>query len=228
MTPSRKDANFTSLNAENVSISSSLKVQGTLHASQFTNNNGLLETPIGTVIQSILTPKQMKSLGQGYVLADGRLVIGTPYHLYTKRKRVPNLMGMFTRGSTDPEKIGKRMPSSTAIPNNGFVTTENGEHSHLVFTGESEIRENQEYIFVSKTAPPGADYAKIGVGRSQFSTQNNPLGVAREAGSHAHFIKGGDVETAPVHFILNYYVFVGMRSCKSLRKILKKNCKTKQ
>jgi hypothetical protein len=211
MSTTIQDANYSIVSVKTMSVRASANVCGTVNASRFMTPFGSVDTPVGTVIQSLLTPKQMSRVGKGYVLADGRMVIGTPYNRLTKNTRVPNLMGMFIRGATDTNKIGVHYTDSTAVPNNGFLTTENGEHSHLVFTGDEALRENQQYISIFRNVPNGPDYAKVG---HVSASANNALGVTSNAGLHTHFVTGGDAETAPVHVTLNYYVFVGTKPKK--------------
>ena len=181
-------------------------VGGKVNASKYMTASGTVETPIGTVLLSLLTPSQMKNVAVGYVLADGQLIKGTPYHHLTGSSRVPDMRGMFARGSKNPQTVGASFSDSTAIPNNGFVTSVSGEHTHLIITNKPYTEEGNVNVYLREnTGPPYATVTSIPDMPSTTITATN------SAGLHAHFIEGGDDETAPQHVTLNYYVFVGKK-----------------
>jgi hypothetical protein len=206
----------TDANNYNMVVSNSLSVRGnsgmcgdlvvskTVYANEFKNSAGTASVPIGTVIQSLLTPAQMRKTSSGYVLADGRSVKGSPYQRLTGRNNVPDLRGYFTRAAKNPKVIGQVFPDSTALPNNGFVTTVSGEHTHLILSQSA----GNVQVAISDPPDEGPAYATV---KNLANTSVTTIGITESAGSHAHFVEGGDTETAPRHVTLNYYVFVGKK-----------------
>jgi len=59
-------------------------------------------TPIGSVVSSLLTESQFQSVTTtGWVLADGRGVSGSAYHLLTGSSSIPDLRGIYLRGKNN-------------------------------------------------------------------------------------------------------------------------------
>jgi len=59
-------------------------------------------TPVGTIIQSMLTEAQLTtSYGSGWILADGRNVAGSTYTAITGFTNVPDLRGVYLRGKNN-------------------------------------------------------------------------------------------------------------------------------
>jgi microcystin-dependent protein len=162
---------------------------------------------IGDIKQSVLTETQFKNAlpaaeRSKWVLADGRNVAGTAYASATGRNTIPDLRGAYLRmagqnnnagwnGGTlnDWQEDTTRRPRNTA-----FTTDSQGNHGHN-FGNDS--------MLVTASWGGGHDLA-VGPG-------GNPEGLQtfHHDGAHTHTINGGgDTETRPKTYSVNYFIKV--------------------
>lgn len=99
-------------------------------------------------------------------------------------------------GTIDPDGatrgVGSFQDYATALPNNPFITSEDGEHIHTL-----NYRDNTG---IGTATPGGSDFL------SQSVRETNPAGI------HFHTIdSGGDSETRPKNISWNHYIKVKTR-----------------
>lgn len=173
--------------------------------------NSLVSLPqpeiIGSVKTSLLTEAQFNSeISDGtWFLADGRSCIGTQYETITGNSNIPDMRGKFLRakdngrhttgdGNGDPygdKTLGVNYEDATAPNGLAGTTSSAGAHSHTV---------NNLYIGSS-------DFSFTGPVVN--SDRNTPAATTNTAGAHTHSLNiTGDLETAPAHVIVNYYIKV--------------------
>lgn len=168
---------------------------------------------VGAIQQSVLTEPQFKTLLDAaeqlkWVLADGRDVTGSRYATVTGSNTVPDLRGAFLRGSgtnKNPSWVGGALGAyqedSTARPKTAFTGTTgtDGAHTHTA---------NPEGYYASKSSSGtwaiGSPVVHDGQdGRMTLNTST--------AGAHSHNVTingGGDSETRPKSYGINYFVKV--------------------
>ena len=164
--------------------------------------------PPGTITQSLLTEAQFNAslathqAGQ-WVLADGRSVAGSRYATITGNNNVPDLRGAFLRmagtNSTNASWAGGALDSwhedTTRRPRNTAFsgsTNTTGSHTH---TGG--------------TAGYNHCWASGNCSGTLYTVLANQQTAS--AGNHSHTVTisgGGDTETAPKHYSVNYFIKV--------------------
>ena len=153
---------------------------------------------LGSVHASILTPQQMKLQCACMVLADGRSIVGTPLHTFTGQTHVPDLRSQFLRGADDESNpLGQTQDFTTALPENGFVTTVNGQFT-LGATRKTTVVQS-----IAGGAYPVAQTANV----------LSPDGF-QFVGAHSHVVLGGDAETRPKNTAVNFFVYTGSQACE--------------
>lgn len=180
--------------------------------------------PLGTIIASELGYSEFcLAIGDSpfwstkntWAPADGRGVQGSEYSRI--RSNVPDLRGVFLRGlnnfypnnagagdlnllQLDPDpnrQPGKFQIDATRMPNESFLISKDGEHSHK---------------FEGKTVNLGGDshygeYVDAGSNDLSAGKTYTPSGfVKRQNSAHDHTIQGGDAETRPKNVAIYYYV----------------------
>jgi len=103
------------------------------------NSSSQPGNPVGTIINSMLTPAQLASTPGNtgpldlattiWVLADGQDVSGSQYALITGNSTVPDLRGMFLRGKNNARNDGNENPDGdTAL--GSYQADEFKSHTH--------------------------------------------------------------------------------------------------
>lgn len=154
--------------------------------------------PVGTVTQSLLTEAQFAAASEDqvgkWVLADGRSVAGTKYEAVTGRSTVPDLRGAYMRmagtnganGNWNGGNLNGWQEDSTARPKNDFTTNNAGAHTH---------------------GGGSTTWSKSDGGPNWNSGAS--VGSTDSAGGHTHTVNGGgDAETRPKTYSVNYYIKV--------------------
>ena len=162
---------------------------------------------VGTIEQSMLTAAQFTAAagpdGPNWVLADGRNVAGSRYAQITGSNTVPDLRGAFLRGSGTRTAntawagggVGTYVEDTTRRPRNtnfGGTVDANGQHGHGI-AGTAFITQS--------TGGHNLDAGNTGAHEGAMTPQWD--------GNHAHTFSvttGGDTETAPKHFNVNYFL----------------------
>ena len=162
---------------------------------------------VGTIEQSMLTAAQFTAAagpdGPNWVLADGRNVAGSRYAQITGSNTVPDLRGAFLRGSGARAAntswagggVGTYVEDTTRRPRNtnfGGTVDANGQHGHGI-VGNALVTTN--------TGGHNLEPGNTGAHEGQVLPQWD--------GNHAHTFSvttGGDTETAPKHFNVNYFL----------------------
>ena len=148
--------------------------------------------PVGTVVQSLLTEPQFGGLsaaGSTWVLCDGRSVAGTAYAQATGRNTVPDLRGAFLRGSGTRTGVAgwaggalnAHVEDSTRPPRTNFTVTVNDP-------------------LVDNTGASG-NRGVAGAGWGNTEAYLHP-------GTSSRTVMGGDPETRPKHYTVNFFVRV--------------------
>ena len=145
--------------------------------------------PVGTIIQSALTQDELNGLdGEGvWRLCDGGNAPGSKYATITKRTTVPDLRGSFLRGAGTRTGVtgwaggalNTHVEDSTRPPRINFTVTVN------------DPRTNN-----------GIDRAISG------SAQYNAGEAYLNPGTSSRTVMGGDTETRPKHYTVNYFIRV--------------------
>jgi hypothetical protein len=149
---------------------------------------------LGEIRSSLLTEPQFQAIaGTNWVLMDGRSVAGSDLATLTGFTNIPDGRGEFLRGldngrGVDPARaMASAQGDSTAMPNNAFGTTVDGNHSHTVWR--------------YKTLTGGIlAYTANNDDGTEYTYQSGA------AGNHAHTITGGDSETRPRNVAVNYFI----------------------
>jgi hypothetical protein len=165
---------------------------------------------VGAIQQSVLTEPQFKTLLDAteqlkWVLADGRDVTGSKYAQLVGRNTVPDLRGAFLRmagqnaGNTawNGGSLNAWQEDSTARPKTAFTTDASGNHSHSFQRGSNNFSGDIKYTdttFSPINANGGGTTVNVGI---------------NGAGNHAHTVTGGgDTETRPKNFGINFFIKV--------------------
>lgn len=168
-----------------------------------TSSNGT----IGDVKYSVLPETRFKELNPGWVLMDGRDVIGSEYHRETGFKSIPNGTNNFVRGMSDNRKVGEFQNSSTAKPKNkSFLIkiTSDGKHKH-------KLRYRKRYDYNATGAPTnkwGGIFAMNWNGKNLTKADKKPDQFSFQDGGHNHTInsENWDGETRPDNISLYIYI----------------------
>jgi len=166
----------------------------------------------GTIEQSMLTEAQFIAAagpdGPNWVLADGRNVAGSRYAQITGGNTVPDLRGAFLRmagtNASNGAWVGGGLKTftedTTRRPRNtnfGGTTGTDGSHTHTA-------NPDGYYAVKSSSGTWAVGSATVHDGRDSRMTLSTST-----AGAHAHTFSvttGGDSETAPRHYNVNYFI----------------------
>lgn len=205
--------------------------------------------PIGTIVAWAGEGEPPAS--SGWVVCDGRELDPKVYESFAKvmasaswgnsvtegKIQVPDLRGMFLRGSDGVEnygeagrKVGSLQDSATALPRTPFVTSEVGEHSHgMKASGEHthEMSENGEHSHTYHTNDVKNNEGAGGTFwhslRAAMKGTTDLAGKHKHtvlsAGAHTHEIdvagrhfhvveSGGDAETRPSNRAVKWIIRV--------------------
>jgi len=144
-------------------------------------------SPIGTVISSLLTEAEISGMTGVWVLCDGRNVAGTAYAALTKRNTVPDLRGSFLRGAGTRAgvtgwaggTVNSHVEDSTRAPRTDFSVT-----------SRDPIRNSGNARGISGSASYSSGEAYL------------------FPGLNTNRVDGGDPETRPKHYTVNFFVRV--------------------
>lgn len=182
-----------------------------------TTMNKKEEIPVGTVVASLLTPKEfyesVDSLNDfdkyksKWCYADGtENVSGSGYWKLTGKIYIDNLQGYFlrgldTKGAIDKDgpqrKLGKPQNDATKLPNNIHIRP-NEQHSHTYrSTDNGKLFDNS----VSKVYTH-SNFS--GIGKPRYGVIGDKTTSIKEG--HDHKIEGGDGETRPINVAVNYFI----------------------
>ncbi len=151
---------------------------------------------LGEVIYSVLPELIFQKLyGKGWVLMDGREIMGSALHKLTKEEgqamtHIPNGIDMFIRGKTKDRPVGHFQHDTTRMPDNKFTTKLGGEHNHHLLNYKSAFILGHQY--------------KNGCEISSAHNYHNVETNVHEG--HTHIILGGDPETRPKNIALYIYI----------------------
>jgi len=159
---------------------------------------------VGTIVPSVLNETQFITAAgteaTKWRLCDGRSAAGTTYATLTGKTSVPDLRGAYFRmsgnNSTNPAWKGGTLlewqEDSTARPKSAFRTNHTGNHRH---TMEKMMGGNS------------GEWKSSNIG----SANGNKEWLHTDyQGNHSHSITdGGDAETRPKTFNVNYFMYVG-------------------
>jgi hypothetical protein len=171
-------------------------------------------TPVGTIIQSVLTPQQFQTAmgadGSKWRLAAGGDCTGTAYATLTGATTLPDLRGSFLRmagqslSGWDGGALNGFTEDSTARPKNAFTGSTNsaGGHTHNLWSRRMNAYSGAGYYSAAQTVGEGimAGGATDVSGRWMDSD-----------GAHSHTTTvtgGGDAETKPKSYAVNYFIKV--------------------
>lgn len=164
------------------------------------------EQRVGTIVHSLLSEAEFNQdmtdeyKGQ-WVLADGRDITGSRLAAITGSTTVVDLRGAFLRmagQNTDPAWTGPTLRSyqqdATRMPHIPFTAANGGNHQHQAalrqltsgWSGDSPMK-----FFTNGADPQGTD--------------DGPANTSI-SGDHSHTINGGDLETRPKNYGINYFV----------------------
>jgi hypothetical protein len=171
-------------------------------------------TPVGTIIQSVLTPQQFQTAmgadGSKWRLAAGGDCTGTAYATLTGATTLPDLRGSFLRmagqslSGWDGGALNGFTEDSTARPKNAFTGSTNyaGGHTHNLWTRRMNAYSGAGYYPAAQT---------VGEGISAGGVTDVSGTWMNSDGEHSHTTTvtgGGDAETKPKTYSVNYFIKV--------------------
>lgn len=161
---------------------------------------------VGSIQQSMLSESQFRTaLGlnsveeRKWVLADGRDVSGSKYAQITGSSKVPDLRGAFLRmagQNNNPAWTGGSLngyqEDTTRRPRTNFTTDSQGAHTHS-----------------GATSSPSNNFGTYAAGVNNHITGYTGTTTTGSNGGHTHTVTGGgDTETRPKNYSVNYYIKV--------------------
>ncbi len=152
--------------------------------------------PVGTVLASLLSEEEFHNeMGHNWDLAAGQNVAGSAFETLTGMEFLPDMRGRFLRGMGHQDsgnaglQLGDAQEDATALPNAGFLASDDGAHSH-----DLPIQ-NRSHRMVDGNLDILEERGDV------------PL-TTLLGGTHAHAVTGGDDETRPVNVTVNYFIRV--------------------
>jgi len=168
---------------------------------------------VGSIQQSLLTESQwVSALGADsskWVLADGRDVSGSRWATLTGQTRIPDLRGGFIRCAGQNNNAGVNW-------NGGTVGAYHDDTTRIprntAFTGTTDRVADHVHAYndpMTDNAAVSGNRGLSGAGHLNDEAYLHPgRAYTGNAGAHSHTvtIAGGDVETAPVHYGLSFFI----------------------
>jgi hypothetical protein len=181
----------------------------TFNGTEWVNSPAASGVPVGTIIQSLFTEAQFKSTmspdeAAKWVVADGRSIAGSDYAKVTGQNTVFDMRGGFLRAAGDNVNgtwkggaLGSWHDDTTRMPRNPMTAASAGGHKHL--SGQPGYTPyGSQYGF-------GPGTSKTGLGGA--GNDNRAYVYSSTEGAHTHTVSGGgDPETMPKHFSVNFFV----------------------
>jgi hypothetical protein len=172
---------------------------------------------VGSIQMSIMaTPP-----GPLWRLADGSDCTGTAYATATGNNTLPDLRGAYLRmagqnasnSAWNGGTLGGWQEDRTALPNTAFTTHSDGNHYHSLGWYEQEGGDMLQQYYNNTASAPSALAQHMRKMEDPASGGNTAEGSEREMatstdGSHTHTIAGGDDETRPKTYCVNYFIKV--------------------
>ena len=157
-------------------------------------------TAIGEILKSILTEAQFQSiLGVGWILCDGRSVVGSQFQTITGMSTVPNIMGRFSRGKNYVRPSAG--DTSGDLAHGAAIGDTIGNHTHSA----SRTNPNEAVRYLRG----GSDdrFALI-CGTYGFFTFPCDAVQVRRVGPlmNAVLLDAGSVESRPSNITINWFV----------------------
>jgi len=171
-------------------------------------------TPVGTIIQSVLTPQQFQTAmgadGSKWRLAAGGDCTGTAYATLTGATTLPDLRGSFLRmagqslSGWDGGALNGFTEDSTARPKNAFTgsTDSAGGHTHNLWSRRMSAYSGAGYYPAAQTVGEGISAGGVADVSGRWMDSD---------GAHTHTVQitgGGDAETKPKSYAVNYFIKV--------------------
>ena len=166
--------------------------------------------PVGTVINSLLTETQFVTAYPGdaanWALCDGRNIAGTRLATILGRDTIWDLRGAYFRmagtnaanASWQGGSLHAWQDDTTRMPRSAFSIGNAGTHTHAVKRGSPGNfwdAANQQHNFSMDNELHGT-----------YATNSDNGGTyVQNSGNHSHTINGGDTETKPKTFPINYF-----------------------
>ena len=183
---------------------------------------------IGSIQQSILTHAQftaaLPATERGkWMIATGQDSTGTALAIATGQNKLPDLRAAYLRmagqnASNSAWKggsLGDWQEDNTARPKQQFITNDTGNHYHSLGTYDQERHQfmQQYHSFTASNPSPlmkgkmkGEDANLAGTAEG---TSNELETATSTDGQHMHAISGGgDAETRPKTYVVNYFIKV--------------------
>jgi hypothetical protein len=175
-------------------------------------SNGVFQfvttVPVGTIVHSVLSEaeftREMGTMVGEWVLCDGRAVAGSDYATATGRGNVPDLRGAYFRmagvHAQNPAYNGGTLNTyydqRTKMPDVPFAVAQGGAHHHTVTPKRADVSGGWQGLGDLLINPQRTNIS----GAADF-----PMNTS-EAGQHTHTLTGGDSETRPNTYAVNYYI----------------------
>ena len=171
---------------------------------------------VGDLKQSILLEtafiNELPAAERGkWVLADGRTVTGSRYATITGNSNVPDLRGAFLRMSGNNAASGRTHWAGGGVGDFGEDGT--AMPKNHPFTATAAMAGNHSHRFTDPRRPAKGGGFSSSTHDGYPETCRYPLdnsGTTSTDGNHSHGITvaGGDNETRPKHYCLNFYIKV--------------------
>jgi len=173
---------------------------------------------VGSIQQSVLTEAQFLNTMPAterskWVLADGRDVTGTTYNTVTGDTHVPDLRGAYLRMAGTNAHAGRTgwvggllksfQDWLTAEPKTPWTVSNPGNHHHI--GGRYQSSDEYAATQYSRSLNRGQQYVNM----NSVTKYNASLPYTSNEGNHVHTVTGGDAETRPASFAVNYFIKVG-------------------
>ena len=169
-------------------------------------------SPIGSIVTyPSLTPPE------GYLLCDGSTFEATLYpelNVLLGGNTLPDLRMQFIRGTDNQAKLNgfPHHQDTTRRPRAPFQTNQAGNHYHSIGAFDQEAADIVQQYHNHTGANPSPQIAHMFLredpysgSQAEGSTIEKEMAVTSD-GNHTHTISGGDTETRPKTYTVNFYM----------------------
>mgnify|MGYP001328616358 CR=1 FL=1 len=184
-------------------------------ASGAAGGGGAEQFRVGSIQQSLLAPAQFAGTMSAteaakWVVADGRSVSGTAYETITGDANVPDLRGAYLRmagtNATRRGWVGGALKSFqnwlTGEPRKAWTVSNPGNHHHI--GGRYQSSDDYAATQYGRALNRGSQYVNM----NSVTLYPASLPYTSNEGNHVHTVTGGDLETRPDSFAVNYFIKV--------------------